>query len=147
MIVGNEVRTVRSGNTLLAPPGTPYKLINNTWVPARLLMIFPSTQLEKIFFSNKDFRRIRRHAYATGHRRGKARRLIPTNAGGRTFAAPPAALQSQITPNELFYVRNHWREPPRLDAATYRLQVEGEVTQQLSLSLQDLLACPSDACK
>jgi quercetin dioxygenase-like cupin family protein len=47
MIVGDEVRTVRSGNTLLAPPGTPYKLINNTWVPARLLMIFPATQLEK----------------------------------------------------------------------------------------------------
>jgi quercetin dioxygenase-like cupin family protein len=47
MIVGNEVRTVRSGNTLLAPPGTPYKLVNNTWVPARLLMIFPATQLEK----------------------------------------------------------------------------------------------------
>jgi quercetin dioxygenase-like cupin family protein len=46
MIVGNEVRTVRSGNTLLAPPGTPYKLINNTWVPARLLMIFPAAQLE-----------------------------------------------------------------------------------------------------
>ncbi len=46
MIVGNEVRTVRSGNTLLAPPGTPYKLINNTWVPARLLMIFPADQLE-----------------------------------------------------------------------------------------------------
>jgi quercetin dioxygenase-like cupin family protein len=47
MIVGNEARTVRSGNTLLAPPGTPYKLVNNTWVPARLLMIFPSTRLEK----------------------------------------------------------------------------------------------------
>jgi quercetin dioxygenase-like cupin family protein len=47
MIVGNEVQTVRSGNTLLAPPGTAYKLVNNTWVPARLLMIFPSTQLEK----------------------------------------------------------------------------------------------------
>jgi quercetin dioxygenase-like cupin family protein len=46
MIVGSEVRTVRSGNTLLAPPGTPYKLINNTWVPARLLMIFPAAQLE-----------------------------------------------------------------------------------------------------
>ena len=46
MIVGDEVRTVRSGNTLLAPPGTPYQLINNTWVPARLLMIFPATQLE-----------------------------------------------------------------------------------------------------
>jgi quercetin dioxygenase-like cupin family protein len=47
MVVGNEARTVRSGNTLLAPPGTPYKLVNNTWVPARLLMIFPSTRLEK----------------------------------------------------------------------------------------------------
>jgi quercetin dioxygenase-like cupin family protein len=47
MIVGDEVRTVRSGNTLLAPPGTPYKLVNNTWVPARLLMIFPAAQLEK----------------------------------------------------------------------------------------------------
>jgi quercetin dioxygenase-like cupin family protein len=46
MIVGDEVRTVRSGNTLLAPPDTPYKLINNTWVTARLLMIFPATHLE-----------------------------------------------------------------------------------------------------
>jgi quercetin dioxygenase-like cupin family protein len=46
MIVGDEVRTVRSGNTLLAPPGTPYKLINNTWVTARLLMIFPAERLE-----------------------------------------------------------------------------------------------------
>jgi quercetin dioxygenase-like cupin family protein len=46
MIVGDEVRTVRAGNTLLAPPGTPYKLVNNTWVPARLLMIFPADQLE-----------------------------------------------------------------------------------------------------
>jgi quercetin dioxygenase-like cupin family protein len=47
MIVADEVRTVRSGNTLLAPPGTPYKLVNHTWVPARLLMIFPAAQLEK----------------------------------------------------------------------------------------------------
>jgi quercetin dioxygenase-like cupin family protein len=46
MVVGDEVRTVRSGNTLLAPPGVPYKLINCTWVPARLLMIFPADQLE-----------------------------------------------------------------------------------------------------
>jgi quercetin dioxygenase-like cupin family protein len=46
MIVGDEVRTVRAGNTLLAPPGTPYKLINNTWVAARLLMIFPADRLE-----------------------------------------------------------------------------------------------------
>ena len=46
MIVGDEVQTVRAGNTLLAPPGTPYQLINQTWVPARLLMIFPADHLE-----------------------------------------------------------------------------------------------------
>lgn len=46
MIVGDEIRTVRAGNTLLAPPGTPYKLLNNTWVTARLLMIFPAVTLE-----------------------------------------------------------------------------------------------------
>jgi len=44
--VGDEVRTVRSGFTLFAPPGVPHKLVNNTWVPARLLVIFPSDELE-----------------------------------------------------------------------------------------------------
>jgi DMSO/TMAO reductase YedYZ molybdopterin-dependent catalytic subunit len=68
--------------------------------------------------------------------------LIPTNEGGRTFAAPPAALQSPITPNELFYIRNHWREPPRLDASTYRLGVGGEVRAPLNLSLQEILDLP-----
>jgi DMSO/TMAO reductase YedYZ molybdopterin-dependent catalytic subunit len=68
--------------------------------------------------------------------------LIPTNAGERTFAAPPEALQQQIIPNELFYIRNHWREPPKLDAAAYRLGIAGEVAHPLSLSLQDLQSLP-----
>lgn len=46
MIVGDEIRTVRSGHTLLAPPGVPYKLINNTWVAARMLMVYPAAKLE-----------------------------------------------------------------------------------------------------
>ena len=46
MIVGEEVETVRSGHTLLAPPGVPHKLVNNTWVPARMLVIFPTISLE-----------------------------------------------------------------------------------------------------
>ena len=46
MIVGDEIRTVRSGNTLLAPPGVPYRLVNNTWVSARMLMVFPAAHLE-----------------------------------------------------------------------------------------------------
>lgn len=49
MIVGEEVRTVRSGYTLLAPPGVPHKLINNTWVAARMLVICPTDQLETHF--------------------------------------------------------------------------------------------------
>ena len=32
--------------------------------------------------------------------------LIPTNAGLRTWAAPPEALQQEVVPNDLFYIRN-----------------------------------------
>ncbi len=64
--------------------------------------------------------------------------LIPTNEGGRSFTAPPTALQNDITPNELFYVRNHWQGAPELDMGTYRLAVDGEVERPLSLSYEDL---------
>ncbi len=68
--------------------------------------------------------------------------LIPTNAGERTFAAPPVALQQHITPTDLFYIRNHWKGTPNLDPATYRLEIGGEVTSQLRLSLDDLRQMP-----
>ncbi len=68
--------------------------------------------------------------------------LIPTNAGYRTFAAPPQALQEDIVPNDLFYVRNHWREVPKIDVGSYRLVVDGEVERPLDLSYQDLLSMP-----
>ena len=48
-IVGDEVRTVRSGFTMLAPPGTPHKLVNNTWVQARMLVTHPTDKLETTF--------------------------------------------------------------------------------------------------
>jgi DMSO/TMAO reductase YedYZ molybdopterin-dependent catalytic subunit len=68
--------------------------------------------------------------------------LIPTNLGARSFAAPPVALQQHIVPNELFFVRNHWKGTPGLDPATYRLSVEGEVERPLRLSFQDILQMP-----
>ncbi|MCI0779845.1 MAG: sulfite oxidase [Chloroflexi bacterium] len=68
--------------------------------------------------------------------------IIPTNAGFRTFAAPPAALQQDIVPNELFYIRNHWTEVPEIDIDTYRLVVDGEVERPLTLSYQDILKLP-----
>ena len=68
--------------------------------------------------------------------------IIPTNAGFRTFAAPPVALQEDVVPNDLFYVRNHWTEVPRIDAANYRLVVDGQVERPLSLSYEEICQLP-----
>jgi DMSO/TMAO reductase YedYZ molybdopterin-dependent catalytic subunit len=68
--------------------------------------------------------------------------LIPTNAGYRTFASPPAALQKDIVPNDLFYVRNHWREVPQIDVNAYRLMVDGQVDRPLSLTYETLRQMP-----
>ena len=63
---------------------------------------------------------------------------IPTNAGGKSSASPPKALQGDIVPNDLFYVRNHWKGAPSIDIGTYRLVVDGEVEHPLSLSFEDI---------
>jgi DMSO/TMAO reductase YedYZ molybdopterin-dependent catalytic subunit len=48
-----------------------------------------------------------------------------------------------LVPNDLFFVRNHTRTP-RLDVATWRLQVEGAgVERPFELRYDDLLAMPS----
>ena len=68
--------------------------------------------------------------------------IIPTNAGFRTFAAPPQALQENIVPNELFYIRNHWKDSPEIDINTFQLKIDGEVERTISLSLEDLKKLP-----
>ena len=40
-----------------------------------------------------------------------------------------------MTPTDLFYVRNHWKGAPEIDIAAYRLSVDGEVAQNLALTL------------
>ena len=45
-VVGEEVRTVRAGTTLLIPPGVPHQLLNHLWTPATLLVTYPSAELE-----------------------------------------------------------------------------------------------------
>jgi DMSO/TMAO reductase YedYZ molybdopterin-dependent catalytic subunit len=52
---------------------------------------------------------------------------------------PFAALGSFITPNEQLFVRSHF-PVPRLDAATWRLKVEGCVERELELSYEELRA-------
>lgn len=49
IIVGDQVQTVRSGYTMLAPPGTPHKLVNNTWVSARMLVTHPTHRIETAY--------------------------------------------------------------------------------------------------
>jgi sulfite oxidase len=58
--------------------------------------------------------------------------------GGPT---PDRLLGSFLTPNELFFVRNHGGVP-EVDPASYRLTVDGLVERPLSLSLEDLGRLP-----
>jgi DMSO/TMAO reductase YedYZ molybdopterin-dependent catalytic subunit/rhodanese-related sulfurtransferase/glyoxylase-like metal-dependent hydrolase (beta-lactamase superfamily II) len=49
----------------------------------------------------------------------------------------PALIGGVVMPNARFYVRNHF-ETPRLDPATWRMEVRGLVDHPLRLSLRDL---------
>ncbi len=49
LFVGDDVQTVRSGCTMLAPPGVPHKVVNNTWVAAKMLVICPTDSPETDF--------------------------------------------------------------------------------------------------
>ena len=46
IVLDEEVRTIRAGCTLVAPPGAPHKLINQLWVPVCLLVTYPSSRLD-----------------------------------------------------------------------------------------------------
>ena len=49
MVLDEEVQTVRSGFTMVAPPGMPHKLVNQLWMPVRLLVIYPTAEPETRF--------------------------------------------------------------------------------------------------
>jgi DMSO/TMAO reductase YedYZ molybdopterin-dependent catalytic subunit len=67
-------------------------------------------------------------------------RLIRLSAHPPDYETPVALLDSAITPAEHFFVRSHLPVPTPLDAAAWRLAVDGEVRQPLSLSVSDLRA-------
>ena len=46
LVLGDEVFTIRAGTTMLAPPGVPHKLVNQLWIPVRMLVTYPATDLE-----------------------------------------------------------------------------------------------------
>jgi DMSO/TMAO reductase YedYZ molybdopterin-dependent catalytic subunit len=70
---------------------------------------------------------------------GEGRRVVtsfPENS-----ETPLEDVQSWVTPNRLFFVRNHFAEPT-LDQASWQLRVEGLVSRPLRLSWEDLEALP-----
>jgi DMSO/TMAO reductase YedYZ molybdopterin-dependent catalytic subunit len=71
--------------------------------------------------------------------------LIVRNADPLNCEAEISALGDEaVTPNEDFYIRNHF-VAPELDGATWRLEVGGLVERSLRLSLEDLQSLPARA--
>ena len=59
-----------------------------------------------------------------------------------TLETPIAALDRPITPNPLFYVRNHF-PTPMLQPSAWRLRVTGAVERELELTLDEVRRMPS----
>ena len=55
---------------------------------------------------------------------------------------PIQALDKPLTPNDQFYVRNHF-DVPTIDAASWRLQINGAVNTSQQYSLQELQKLPT----
>ncbi len=70
-------------------------------------------------------------------------RLLRLSQQPPDYETPVALLDSFITPLEHFYVRSHMPVPTALDAATWRLTVDGEVDAPASLSVADLRRLPA----
>ena len=59
------------------------------------------------------------------------------------FEFPFDQLNSFLTPNDLFYIRSHFKAPA-LDKDSYQLHIGGSVKTPLALSYQDLRSLPSE---
>src|SRR6476620_8764251 len=69
-------------------------------------------------------------------------KLIVRSVRPPDYEAPVALLDSWITPFESFYVRSHLPPPPPADASGWALQIDGEVSAPLSMSVADLRRLP-----
>ena len=67
--------------------------------------------------------------------------LIPRSISPENLEAPIMALNTWITPNHLFYVRNHLNSPV-LSPNTWELSIDGEVDNPLIYTYDDLNKMP-----
>ena len=63
----------------------------------------------------------------------------------RNHAMPMETLRDDLTPPGLHYVLTHY-DIPAVDAATWRLEVDGAVRRPLTLDLAALRALPRHTC-
>ena len=56
--------------------------------------------------------------------------------------SPFDQLDGYLTPNDLFYVRNHF-EAPRLDVDSYELKIEGAIRHPFAISMTELRKMPA----
>jgi DMSO/TMAO reductase YedYZ molybdopterin-dependent catalytic subunit len=68
--------------------------------------------------------------------------LIVRSREPQNLEFPVGRLDRVITPNELFYVRNHF-PAPTVDAAAWRLKVEGHVARPVELTLEAIRKLPA----
>lgn len=75
-------------------------------------------------------------------RSGKPGGLIPREKDPENLESPFNSLDSFLTPNDRFYVRNHFAAPS-LKAADWRLEVSGAVERPFQLTYAQLLEWPT----
>ena len=72
----------------------------------------------------------------------RARRLLQLNSYAIDAETPLDLLTDYLTPNDLFFIRHHWR-PQLPDPGGWRLVVDGQVDHALELSLAELKRMPA----
>lgn len=82
-----------------------------------------------------------RHYDAPGWTQPKTKGLVTIEITPLICETPQITLQSWLTPNDLFYVRNHF-DTPTMDASRWSLRVEGHVARPLELGYADLQRLP-----
>ena len=80
-------------------------------------------------------------ADAALHARPENTDLVTTDRFPYIGETPRAPLQSRLTPNANFYVRNHF-SVPSLASPTWSLSVDGEVTQPSSSTMHEIMRLP-----
>jgi DMSO/TMAO reductase YedYZ molybdopterin-dependent catalytic subunit len=66
----------------------------------------------------------------------------PPTSEPQNLSFPLESIQGSVTPADLFFVRDHFREP-EISLSTWRLKIEGQVARPLELSLPDIIESPS----